>query len=66
MTTFALASEYPRLTAEQRQRVDHLIIDDGDWTEAQIAAYINQWSAISPDPLPNPLPEEWHKPEPLV
>lgn len=40
MTTFALASEYHRLTPAQRDQVDHIICDDGNWTLEQIAAYM--------------------------
>lgn len=43
MTTFALASEYHRLTSAQRDQIDHIIADDGDWTADQIQSYINQW-----------------------
>lgn len=44
MTVYALASEYLCLTPEQRLRVDHILIDDGDWTEAMIAKAMNQQS----------------------
>lgn len=66
MTTFALASEYHRLTSEQRDRVTHIIADDGEWTPAQISAYINRWAYTFPDPLPEPTPDDWAKPEPLT
>lgn len=66
MTTFALASELDRLTRAQRQQVTHIIADDGEWTEAQISAHINQYSAAYPDPLPEPFPDDWTKPEPLA
>jgi hypothetical protein len=44
MTVYALASEYDRLTPAQRLRVDHILIDDGDWTEAMIAKAMGQQS----------------------
>ncbi len=37
MTTFCLASEYDRLTPSQKDRVDHILADDGTWTIGQIA-----------------------------
>lgn len=37
MTTFCLLSEYHRLTSAQQLCVQHILIDDGEWTEAQIA-----------------------------
>lgn len=40
MTTFALASEYHRLTPAQKDQVDHIICDDGEWTNDQIQFYI--------------------------
>lgn len=40
MTSFALASEYPRLSASQKNLVTHIIADDGEWTEAEIQSYI--------------------------
>lgn len=40
MTTFALASEYHRLTPAQKDRVEHIICDDGEWTRDQIQQYI--------------------------
>lgn len=66
MACYALASELDRLTPEQLAQVDHIIIDDGEWTAAQIAAHINRWSLLSPDPLPDPFPDDWAKPEPLA
>lgn len=44
MTTFALASEYHRLTPAQKDRVDYIICDDGDWTLKQISAYMDDWN----------------------
>lgn len=38
--SYALASEYNRLTPAQRDSVTHIICDDGEWTESQIANYI--------------------------
>jgi hypothetical protein len=66
MTHFALASELHRLSPADRSRPDlHIICDDGDWTEAQITAYINQWSghSILHD---ESRPDDWSNPEPLV
>lgn len=40
MTTFALASEYHRLTSNQQDQVGHIIADDGTWTKDQIQFYI--------------------------
>lgn len=44
MTTFALLSELHRLTPDEIIRVDHIIADDGDWSEGEITHYINQWN----------------------
>lgn len=54
--TFALSSELRRLTPDQRDLVTHVIIDDGEWSEAQITEYINQWMGILPDP---PTNDDW-------
>lgn len=40
MTTYALASEYDRLTPAQQAQVDHILADDGDWTKEMIALAI--------------------------
>lgn len=40
MTTYALLSEYDRLTPEQQSQVDHIILDDGEWTQEMIALAI--------------------------
>lgn len=45
MTTYCLASEYHRLTPAQQSQVDHILIDDGEWTEAQIASAMGQDSS---------------------
>lgn len=37
MPTYALASEYHRLTPSQQSQVTHILADDGEWTKAQIA-----------------------------
>lgn len=56
MTTYALASEYDRLTPEQQSAVDHIIADDGEWTREMIALAIQF-------PLEDPNHEErWDKP----
>lgn len=43
MTTFALLSELHRLTPDQITCVDHIICDDGDWSNEQVSHYINTW-----------------------
>lgn len=54
----ALQSEYPRLTPEQQAKVRILIVDDGDWSEEQIRAYVeNHWGWA--EPLERP--EDWTK-----
>ena len=55
MTTFALLSELHRLKPDQIALVDHIIADDGDWSEEQISHYINRWHGhnVLPDP------EDW-------
>lgn len=40
MTTYCLASEYDRLTPEQKNAVDVILADDGDWTREMIALAI--------------------------
>lgn len=45
MTTFALLSELNRLKPDEIARIDHIIIDDGEWSNEQISHYINQWPA---------------------
>lgn len=40
MTTFALASEYHRLTPAQKDQVDCILADDGEWTQEMIALAI--------------------------
>lgn len=40
MTTFALASEYHHLSPAQKDRVEHIIADDGTWSLTQIASYM--------------------------
>lgn len=47
---FALASEYDRLTPEQQSRVTEILIDDGDWTEEQIAEAVAKACGIAPRP----------------
>lgn len=37
---YALLSEYHRLSPTQKSAVTHLIPDDGEWTDTQIATYI--------------------------
>jgi hypothetical protein len=39
---FALASEWDRLTPEQLAQVTDWIADDGEWSDQQIADYINR------------------------
>ena len=60
---FALASNWHLLTPAQRQHCDHIIIDSGDWSPAQITAYINRWAAFNPEP-PEPFSDNWPNPEP--
>lgn len=56
MTTYALLSEYDRLTPAQQSQVDHIIADDGDWTQEMIALAIQF-------PLEDPNHEDnWSKP----
>lgn len=59
MTRFALLSEIDRLTPEQMAKVDHIIADDGEWDQARITAYINQWSGHSI--LHEPPADDWTK-----
>lgn len=40
MTTYALASEYDRLTSAQQDQVNHIIADDGEWDREMIALAI--------------------------
>lgn len=40
MTTYCLLSEYDRLTPEQKSQVDHILLDDGEWTQEMIALAI--------------------------
>lgn len=40
MTTYCLASEYDHLTPEQKDMVDHILIDDGTWDKEMIALAI--------------------------
>lgn len=51
--TYALASEYDRLSPDQKDRVTHIIIDDGEWTQEQIDDYIHlqprRWKAKPTD-----------------
>lgn len=48
MTTFALASEYPRLSSSQKDQVDHIIADDSTWTTTQIASYMADYKGGTP------------------
>lgn len=40
MTTYCLASEYDRLTPAQKNIVDVILADDGEWTREMIALAI--------------------------
>jgi hypothetical protein len=56
MTTYALASEYDRLTPAQQRLVDVILADDGEWTREMIALAIQF-------PLESPRhPDDWTKP----
>lgn len=56
MTTYCLVSEYSRLSPEQQRMVDHILIDDGEWTQEMIALAIQF-------PLEDPNHEDrWDKP----
>lgn len=51
MTTYCLASEYDRLTPKQKDAVDRILIDDGEWDREMIALAIQF-------PLEDPKHEE--------
>lgn len=56
MTTFALLSEYHLLTPAQKSQVDHIVCDDGEWTQEMITLAIQF-------PLEDPNHEDrWDKP----
>lgn len=40
MTTYCLASEYDRLSPEQKDAVDTILADDGEWSREMIALAI--------------------------
>jgi hypothetical protein len=56
---FALASEWDRLTPEQQAKVTWVIADDGDWTDAEIEAYIEKHFGVTELTC---HPEDWSKP----
>lgn len=56
MTRYALASEYDRLSPAQKDMVDVILADDGEWIREMIALAIQF-------PLEDPNHEErWDKP----
>lgn len=56
MPHIALASELHRLSPDQIARVDHIILDDGDWSPEQIAHYIAQWYGLC---VVQPAIDDW-------
>lgn len=56
MTSYCLASEYDRLTLAQKDAVEVILADDGEWTREMIALAIQF-------PLEDPNHEDrWDKP----